>query len=42
MKKFYLTLGFSAILLFFFILLYFVNIPAPVKTVVETYNLEIK
>ena len=42
MKKVYITLGFLTILVFFFIFLYFVNIPAPVKTIIESYTLEIK
>ncbi len=42
MKTTYITLVLFAILLIFFMIMYFVNIPSPSKTVVETYKLEIK
>jgi hypothetical protein len=42
MKTIYITLTFFAILLAFFITMYFVNIPSPSKTIEETYTLEIK
>ncbi len=42
MKTTYITLAFFAILLAIFFSLFFINIPSPSKTVVETYNLEIK
>ena len=42
MKTTYITLGLLAILLAFFIFMYFVNIPSPSKTIVEMYTLEIK
>ena len=42
MKTTYITLTIFAILLVFFLFIYFVNIPAPNKTIVETYNLKIK
>ena len=42
MKINYLTLLFIAILLIFFSFLYFVKIPTPSKTIVETYDLDIK
>ena len=42
MKTTYITLAFIAILLVIFIALFFINIPSPSKTIVETYNLEIK
>ena len=42
MKTFYISLSFFAILLAFLIIMYFVDIPAPGKDVVETFNLELK
>jgi len=42
MKTIYITLSFFAILIVFFLSMYFVDIPAPNKTIVETYNLKIK
>ena len=42
MKTFYISLSFFAILLAFSAIMYFVDIPAPSKDIVETYNLEIK
>ena len=42
MKTFYLSLSFFAILLVFLAVMYFVDIPAPIKDIVETFNLELK
>ena len=42
MKTLYISLSFFAILLVFLAVMYFVDIPAPIKDVVETFNLEIK
>ena len=42
MKTFYISLSFFAILLVFLALMYFVDIPAPIKDIVETFNLELK
>ena len=42
MKTLYITLSFFAILLAFLAIMYFVDIPAPSKDIVETYNLELK
>ena len=42
MKTFYISLSFFAILLVFLAIMYFVDIPAPIKDVVETFNLELK
>ena len=42
MKTFYISLSFFAILLAFLALMYFVDIPAPVKDIAETFNLELK
>jgi len=42
MKTFYISLSFFAILLVFFTIIYFVDIPAPSIDIVETFNLEIK
>ena len=42
MKTPYITLFFFAILLVFFAVIYFVDIPAPSKDIVETFNLELK
>ena len=42
MKTFYISLSFFAILLVFLAFMYFVDIPAPSKVVLENYNLELK
>jgi len=42
MKILYISLSFIAILLVFLAIMYFVDIPAPIKDVVETFNLELK
>lgn len=42
MKTFYISLSFFAILLVFLAVMYFVDIPAPIKDIVETFNLELK
>ncbi len=42
MKTFYISLSFFAILLVFFFAMYFLDIPAPSKDMVETFNLELK
>ena len=42
MKTFYTSLSFIAILLTFLVIMYFVDIPAPSKDIVETLNLELK
>ena len=42
MKTFYISLSFFAILLAFLAIMYFVDIPAPSKDIVETINLELK
>jgi len=42
MKTTYITLLFFAILLIFFLILYFINIPSPGKTIIETYLLEVQ
>ena len=42
MKTIYISLSFFAILLVFLVIVYFVDIPAPSKDIVETFNLEIK
>ena len=42
MKTIYIILSFFAILLVFLLVMYFVDIPAPHKDIVETYNLELK
>ena len=42
MKIFYISLPFFAILLVFLALMYFIDIPAPSKDIVETFNLELK
>ena len=42
MKTLYISLSFFAILLVFLLIMYFVDIPAPIKDVVETFNLELK
>ena len=42
MKTLYISLSFFAILLAFLAIMYFVDIPAPSKFIVETFNLELK
>lgn len=42
MKLFYITFTFFAILMAFIFIIYLVEIPSPIKFVVETYSLEIK
>ena len=42
MKTLYISLSFFAIILAFVAIMYFVNIPAPSKDIVETLNLELK
>ena len=42
MKTLYISLSFVAILLVFLAVMYFVDIPAPIKDIVETFNLELK
>ena len=42
MKTFYISLSFIAILLVFLAIMYFVDIPAPSKDIIETLNLEFK
>ena len=42
MKTLYISLSFFAILLVFFAIMYFVDIPAPSKDMLETFNLELK
>ena len=42
MKILYISLTFFAILLVFLAIMYFVDIPAPIKDVLETFNLELK
>ena len=42
MKTLYISLSFFAILLAFLVILYFVDIPAPIKDIKETYSLELK
>ena len=42
MKTLYTSLSLIAILLAFLAVMYFVDIPAPSKVVLETYNLELK
>lgn len=42
MKTTYITLIFFAILLIFSLFMFFLDIPVPNKTIVETFNLEIK
>jgi cbb3-type cytochrome oxidase subunit 1 len=42
MKTIYISLSFFAILLVFLAIMYIVDIPAPIKDVVETFNLELK
>ena len=42
MKTFYISLAFIAILLAFLVIMYFVDIPAPSKDIVETFSLKLK
>ena len=42
MKTFYISLSFFAILLTFLFIMYFVDIPAPSKVILETFKLELK
>lgn len=42
MKTLYISFSFFAILLVFLAIMYFVDVPAPIKDVVETFNLELK
>ncbi len=42
MKTFYISISFFAILFVFFAIMFFVDIPAPSKNIVETFNLELK
>jgi hypothetical protein len=42
MKTFYISLSFFAILLAFLAIMYFVDIPAPSKYIVEIFNLELE
>ena len=42
MKTFYTSLSFFAILLVFFAVMYFVEIPPPSKVILETFYLELK
>ena len=42
MKTIYISLSFFAILLVFLAIMYFVDIPAPSRDIVETFNLELK
>jgi hypothetical protein len=42
MKTFYISISFFAILLAFLAIMYFVDIPAPIKVIVEAFNLELK
>ena len=42
MKSLYIILSFFAILIAFLVVMYFVDIPAPSKDVVETLNLELQ
>jgi hypothetical protein len=42
MRTFYINLSFFAILLAFLAIMYVVDIPAPSKDIVETFNLELK
>ena len=41
MKTLYITLFLFAILLVFLLVMYFVDIPAPSKDIVETFNLDL-
>ena len=42
MKTLYISLSFFAIILAFVAIMYYVDIPAPSKDIVETFNLELK
>ena len=42
MKTLYISISFFAILLVLFVILYFVDIPAPSKDILETFNLDFK
>jgi hypothetical protein len=42
MKTIYISLSFFAILLVFLVIMYFIEIPAPSKVILETFNLELK
>ena len=42
MKTSYITLGFFAIILILSLSMFFLEIPAPSTTVLETYTLEVK
>ena len=42
MKTIYISLSFFAILLAFLAIMYFVDLPAPSKDILETYSLELK
>jgi hypothetical protein len=42
MKTIYISLFFLVILLAFLAVMYFVDIPAPSKGILETFNLELK
>ena len=42
MKTIYISLGFFAIILIFSLFMVYLDIPAPNKTVTETYILDIK
>ena len=42
MKTIYISLTFIAILLVFLAIMYFIEIPAPSKVILETFNLELK
>ena len=42
MKTFYISLSIFAILLAFIAIMYFVDIPAPNKDILESFNLELK
>tara|TARA_B100001093_G_scaffold448800_1_gene454631 strand:- start:957 stop:1085 length:129 start_codon:yes stop_codon:yes gene_type:complete len=42
MKTFYISLSFIAILLAFLAIMLFLDIPAPSKDMIETFNLELK
>ena len=42
MRTLYISLSFFAILLVFLVIMYFVDIPAPSKDIIETFKLELK
>ena len=42
MKTIYISLSFFAILLVFLAVMYLIEIPAPSKIILETYNLKLK